>query len=407
MGASAPPRQRVLVVVHSLKMGGMERVAVDLADALARAGHASHLLTCRVRPRVLAPQEAAVKVHVHDKTRRLWASGLGGVFFVLSRLLLGVLIPKSHFLWVGWWSGLLLRWHVHSLEKRYGRFDQIIFRGAGTFKTFWGWRDPRLRYVLENIVQDPRPRWFHRLEARLLYHQRHLVAVSTGVAESGQAFFDRYGARPASLRIITNFCPVAEIQAQAAKPEPDLPHRPYILNVARLVPQKGHERLLRAYAQVLPQEDLVLVGDGPLRQRLEALVQELGLQQRVLFAGQRQNPYPWMRHARLFVLSSLYEGLGVVLTEALACGAPILSVDCPGGVRDVFHGPLRTWLVADSQAGLEQGLAHRLAGPREPVDLEWLRPFSESEVVRAYLAGVRLTGTPAHGSDTISGLGKR
>jgi glycosyltransferase involved in cell wall biosynthesis len=309
------------------------------------------------------------------------------VFFLLSRAFLGVLIPKSHFIWVGWWSGQLLRWHVRRLEQQYGRFDQIIFRGAGTFKTFWGWRDPRLRYVLENIGQDRRPRWFHRLEARLLYHQRHLVAVSTGVAQSGQAFFDRYGAQPASLRVITNFCPVANIQARALEFEPDLPQRPYILNVARLVPQKGHARLLRAYAKVLPEEDLILVGDGPLRHKLQALVTGLGLQKRVIFAGQRDNPYPWMRHARLFVLSSLYEGLGVVLTEALACGTPILSVDCPGGVRDVFHGGLRAWLVADSQTGLEQGLRSRLAQPREAVDAAWLEPFAEATVVAAYLAG--------------------
>nr|MBV6630506.1 glycosyltransferase [Oceanococcus sp. HetDA_MAG_MS8] len=387
MSTEQPARQRILVVVHSLKMGGMERVAVDLADALARAGHDSHLMTCRTRPRVLAPREPAVQIHVHDKIRRLWASGLGGLFFLLSRLLLGVLIPKSHFMWVGWWSGLVLRAHVRALEKEFGRFDQIIFRGVGTFKTFWGWRDPRLRYVLENIVQDRQAAWFHRVEARLLYHRRHLVAVSTGVAESAQSFFDKYKAQPASLRVITNYCAAEEIYQQSLVAEPDLPSRPYILNVARLVPQKGQERLLRAYAQAQPAEDLVIVGDGPLRQKLHALARDLGVAERVIFAGQRQNPYPWMRQARLFVLSSIYEGLGVVLTEALACGTPLLAVDCPGGVRDVFHGPLRAWLVADSEQALAQGLRERLQQPREAVDPAWLEPFSEGAVVKEYLNG--------------------
>ncbi|WP_256582419.1 glycosyltransferase, partial [Pseudomonas sp. MPR-R3A] len=81
-----------------------------------------------------------------------------------------------------------------------------------------------------------------------------------------------------------------------------------MLNVARLVRQKDHELLLRAYAIAQVKEPLVIVGDGPLKKRLETLAIELGIAGSVRFAGHRDNPYPWMHHARLFVLSSRVEG---------------------------------------------------------------------------------------------------
>ena len=125
---------RTLVIIHSLKMGGMERVALNLADAFADQGHESHLLTCRCRPNDLKPSDRRVIVHHWDQLKALLLSGVGIPVFLLSRLLLGVVLPKSHFLWVGWLLGWLLKQKIRRLEKRYGRFDRIVFRGLGTFK---------------------------------------------------------------------------------------------------------------------------------------------------------------------------------------------------------------------------------------------------------------------------------
>lgn len=91
---------RTLVVIHSLKMGGMERVAVNLADAFAEQGHDSHLLSCRNRPNDLKPSDCRVTLHHWDQLRHLMASIIGIPVFLLSRLLLGVVLPRSHFMWV-------------------------------------------------------------------------------------------------------------------------------------------------------------------------------------------------------------------------------------------------------------------------------------------------------------------
>ncbi|MDZ7851452.1 MAG: glycosyltransferase [Halomonas sp.] len=172
---------RTLVVVRTLKIGGMERVAVNLADAFAAQGHESHLMTFKARPPHLSPQDARVHVHHFALSRAMWRSGLGGAVDIAARIGNAV-VRKSHFLIAGWWGGRLFQRELNRLEQRHGRFDRIIFRGMGTFEAIWSFRDPRACYVLENILKmnGQRDR-LARLKARCLFHGKHLVTVSTGV----------------------------------------------------------------------------------------------------------------------------------------------------------------------------------------------------------------------------------
>ncbi|SET36941.1 Glycosyltransferase involved in cell wall bisynthesis [Marinobacter segnicrescens] len=376
---------RTLVVIHSLKMGGMERVAVNLADAFAEQGHDSHLLSCRNRPNDLKPADNRVTLHHWDQLKHLMASVIGIPVFLLSRLLLGVILPRSHFMWVGWLHGWLLKRHIRKLERRHGRFDRIIFRGLGTFKYFWSFRDDRCVYVLENVIHHDRPLWQKRWEWKLVFDDRHLVCVSSGVMESAKEAFALGRIHPKSLRVITNPCPVESIQSLAQENDPDIPDKRYIVNVARLVPQKGHALLMEAFARADIPHQLVIVGEGPLREELEQKARDLGITERVLFAGKRRNPYPWMRKADLFVLASEYEGLGIVLTEALACGTPILSTDSRGGVRFVFQGALERYLTPPNPEGLAAGLERTIRELPITIRPEWLAPFRSDVVVSAFL----------------------
>lgn len=134
-------------------------------------------------------------------------------------------------------------------------------------------------------------------------------------------------------------------EALPALPEPSM--APYIVSVGRLEEsQKDFTTLLKAYARLVRdgiEEDLVIVGDGASRQKLEQLTRELGLEARVRFAGFQANPFAWMRHARLMAFSSRMEGLGNVLVEALALGQVVVSTDCPVGPREMLD---------DGRAGL-------------------------------------------------------
>jgi len=112
-----------------------------------------------------------------------------------------------------------------------------------------------------------------------------------------------------------------------------------ILAVGRLEKQKDHPTLLRAFARLAgrPGMRLVILGKGPERASLEALVRELGLEGKVDMPGWEPNPFAFMSRARLFVLSSRWEGFGNVLVESLACGCPVVSTDCPTGPREILE----------------------------------------------------------------------
>src|SRR5690606_26732556 len=83
---------------------------------------------------------------------------------------------------------------------------------------------------------------------------------------------------------------------------------------------------------------LCILGEGEERPRLQALVDALGLDGRLLLPGYQSDPAPWYAHADLFVLSSDHEGFGNVIVEALEQGVPVVSTDCPSGPREILEG---------------------------------------------------------------------
>ncbi|MDR9440498.1 MAG: glycosyltransferase, partial [Halomonas sp.] len=366
---------RTLTVVRSLKMGGMERVAVNLADAFAEAGHESHLLSLRQVDSPLAPQHP--EVQQHHLALRWWTrlTGAGLVLELLVRLFLNPIVKRSLFLGTGIMGGVVFHFWLRAFERRHGRVGRIVFRGVGTFELVWTFRDDRARYVLENILHVQETSWRLRLFARCLYQGRHLVTVTEGVAESVRKAMKAWHFQPATLEVIVNPCPVESIRRQMLEAEPDLPEEPYIVNVARMVPAKDQALLLRAYARSGIALPLVLVGDGQEHGRLDTLARELGISGRVRFVGQRANPYPWLHHARLFVLSSRFEGMGIVLFEALACGTPVLSVDCPGGIREILKGELASCVVSHDEERLAEGIRAAVQGEKPPIKESWLDDF--------------------------------
>lgn len=113
-----------------------------------------------------------------------------------------------------------------------------------------------------------------------------------------------------------------------------------ILAAGRLTPQKDFATLIRAFSILrrTMTAKLLILGEGEQRSELEFLITELGLGQDIQLIGYCQNPLPYMRQASLFVLSSRYEGFGNVLVEALACGTPVISTDCPHGPAEICSG---------------------------------------------------------------------
>jgi glycosyltransferase involved in cell wall biosynthesis len=129
---------------------------------------------------------------------------------------------------------------------------------------------------------------------------------------------------------------------------------PLILGAGRLIPQKDFPTLLRAFSILRARRKarLIILGEGKKRSELESQAQDLGIAGDVEMPGFVENPYQYMANAAVFALTSLYEGLPGVLIQAMACGCPVISTDCPGGSAEILqHGKFgRLVPVGDPEA---------------------------------------------------------
>lgn len=194
-----------------------------------------------------------------------------------------------------------------------------------------------------------------RLLKHILYRRAdRVIAVSAGV---GEDLIRSIGIKRSQLLVIHN--PIVEPEL-LKRAEESVAHPwflddvPIILAVGRLVLQKDYPTLLDAFCRVRLRGPtrLVILGDGELRDQLEDLARSRGVQDDVAFLGFVPNPPAYMKRCTVFVLSSRFEGFGNVLVEAMACGAPVVSTDCPSGPNEIISNGNSGLLVpvGDSRA---------------------------------------------------------
>lgn len=222
---------------------------------------------------------------------------------------------------------------------------------------------PALVLCAQNNPQLAFAGW-HPLNMAVRYGMRHhyrradaIVALSQGVAGALPEFD---AALTRTIHVIPNAALDDSLEAErhaacpVARPEGHL-----LVACGRLNEQKAYPVLLEAVAQLNRQRvvSLWIVGEGPLRQVLEQRVAQLGIAHRVQFLGFHSNPYPLLAAADVFVLSSHYEGFGNVIVEAMACGAPVVSTNCPYGPQDIIRSGENGILVEPNDpTALAQGI---------------------------------------------------
>lgn len=158
---------------------------------------------------------------------------------------------------------------------------------------------------------------------------------------------------------------------------------PVLLGVGRIVKQKNFATLIRAFALVRQhcQARLMILGDVDSREpevkpNLEQLIEKFDLQDDVTFLGFVENPYAYMAKANLFVLSSIYEGFGNVVAEAIAAGTPVVSTDCESGPAEILNDGQYGSLVP---VGDYEAMAHAIiATLNHPIDTQSLKSRSQA-----------------------------
>lgn len=337
-----PPR--IAIMIFDLSGGGSGRTTITIASALAEAGAAVDLVVVRA--------EGPLRAEIGDKVRlvelgssRLLAS-VPALVRYLRRERPDVLMSITDQVnVVAIWARALARVPTRLVISERNTLSQK----AATAPTL-------LKRAMPRMV-----RWFYPWADQI-------VAVSEGVADDVASIT---GIARSRIAVIYN--PVVTPWLQAKVKEP-IDHAwfaegepPVVLAVGRLHPQKDFPTLLRAFARVKEhkQARLLILGEGDQRAELEALSQSLGIADDVAMPGFAENPFAYMARANLFVLSSAFEGLPGVLIQAMACGCPVVSTDCPSGPREILeagrHGPI---VPVGDEAGLADAIQATLEQPQ-------------------------------------------
>lgn len=357
--------ETVAIYLPSLAGGGAERVMVSLANGFVRRGLAVDLILARAEGPYLPEVAKAVRI-IDLGCSRVLTSLPGLVRYLRQTRPTALLTAMSHANVIAVLARDLARVPTRVVISERDHFSASLGRARGL-----------------------RARGLIALMRRVYRRADAAVAVSEGVADD-MAF--RMGLPRNRIDVIFNAVDVDEVQARAdaafLPPWLDGPPGALIVAVGRLAPQKGFTTLISAFARVRAERParLVILGEGPLREALEAEAKRLGVAADVGLPGFVENPFPVLRRADLFVLSSRHEGFPNVLIQAMACGTPVVATECPSGPAEILDGGRWGRLVpVDDDAALAKAISATLDGPDHPDVAARAAAFNLDRAVTGYL----------------------
>lgn len=312
---------KVLFVLPRMVSGGVERVTLSLAREFREDGIDCSLALRKAHGELLDEAQSLMPVH------ELAAGGMQQFIPALTRLLRD--LQPSHVITafndISLLTLIALKQAKSSARLVHGIHNTHAIIAARP--NFTG----KARHYVEN-----------RMAAFVYARADALVAVSEGIRQ--EAIHD-FGV--ASARVSTIYNPVVSAaDIRTGRHDDKAESRTVkLVSIGRLTHQKGYDVLIQAMAFVATDRpwQLEIYGNGEDQEALAGLIKQQGLQERIRLCGYTADPFSSMAAADIFVFPSRYEGLGIVLVEAMACGLQIVASDCP-------HGPAE--ILKDGQLGL-------------------------------------------------------
>jgi len=309
-------KKKIAFILPSLNYGGAEKVSLALIKALDRKRYVPVLI-------ILNP-EGPLRNEI-PKGVRAYTIRAGRLRYSLVRLIKLLMRLKADciFSTLGYVNfAILIIKHLARLKAK------IIVREATTPSKALAVL-PAYKALLFKIMY------------RLIYPMADLIIAQSDNMRKN--LIKNFGIRPDKIVRIYNPVDANKVLAGANAfiPQEYDCSEINIVAVGRLVEAKGYDVLLKAFGRLLqsePKAHLYIIGDGPLRNRLESLCKSLIAEKKISFLGFRENPYPYMKHADLYVLSSRWEGFPNTLLEALVCGTKVVATDCESGPGEILAG---------------------------------------------------------------------
>ncbi len=319
---------RIGMVITNLSGSGAERVTLNLAEMFIAQGHPVDLFL--LEHTVDFSVDPSIKLHFLTRNRKLykWFGKIGDRLLAnkLQRLVdkLNNSGPTPFGLFLSHLPAAdKVVAHCH-LPNTWHCIHSSYTGEIAEFKQQRGW----IRALIKKRLY------------KTLYSGNNLVAVSNGVKND---LLNELQVKPLNIQTIFNPFNFETIRKLACSKPKQLPDDDFILHAGAFRPVKRHDILLEAYARLKHNIKLVLLAN-PCEQ-LDNMISKLGLQDKVFILGHQENPYPFMKQAKLTLLTSEREGLPTVIIESLICGTPVISTDCLSGPREILTGELAEWLV--------------------------------------------------------------
>jgi glycosyltransferase involved in cell wall biosynthesis len=316
------PHQRIALLSPSLEGGGAERVLLNLAGGLVAEGIGVDVVLASATGVFLSqlPSEARV---IDLKCSRIASSVLPLAGYLRKVRPDALLAFQDHTAVAAIVAATLSRSRTPIFPAVHSTWTKMLETGG------------------------PKEHILARIASIAYRHAAGVITVSEGAAA---AIVSCLGVERSRVHVIYNPVVTGDLfsKAEAAVEHPwfNADQPPVILGIGRLTQAKDFETLVKSFARLRARcpARLMILGEGEGRPALEALVRKLDVSRDVALPGFVDNPYPYLRQASVFVLSSVWEGLPTVLIEALALGAPIVSTDCPSGPAEILsngrHGTL-------------------------------------------------------------------